>query len=69
MPTTATSSLSPVVSVNNSTVPPKQPQIVTLSTSTPKSNVKTATATKTFITNNQQPVSSHYKVFTASSHV
>jgi len=50
-------------------VPSKQPQIVTLSTSTSKSTVKTTTLTKTSTANNQQPVTNHIKVFSTPSHV
>lgn len=75
VPTTAASSLasSPVSVVTTTavTVPPKQPQIVSLSsTSTSKPNVKTTTVTKTSTANNnQQPIANHIKVFSASPHV
>ncbi|CAH1714236.1 protein lin-54 homolog [Aphis gossypii] len=72
VPTTATSSIgSSTVSVVTTTTTaafPKQPQIVTLSTSTPKSNVKTTTVAKTSTANSQQPVTNHIKVFTSSPH-
>ncbi|XP_025415888.1 protein lin-54 homolog isoform X2 [Sipha flava] len=70
VPTTATSSLasSTVSVVTTTTVTAStKPQIVTLSTSTPKSNVKT-TITKTSTSNTQQPVTNHIKVFSTSSH-
>lgn len=50
-------------------MPPKQPQIVTLSNSTAKPSVKTTTVTKTSTANIQQPVTNHIKVFSASPHV
>lgn len=71
VPTTATNLVSSTVSVvttTTATAIPKQPQIVTLSTSTPKSNIKTTTVAKSSTANNQQPVTNHIKVFTASSH-
>ncbi|XP_060880821.1 protein lin-54 homolog [Metopolophium dirhodum] len=73
VPTTATSSLGSstvsVVTTTTATSLPKQPQIVTLSTSAPKSNVKTTTTVaKTSTASNQQPVTNQIKVFTASPH-
>uniref|UniRef100_A0A2S2PGR8 Protein lin-54 n=1 Tax=Schizaphis graminum TaxID=13262 RepID=A0A2S2PGR8_SCHGA len=62
------STVSVVTSTTMTTALPKQPQIVTLSTTTPKSNVKTTTVAKTSTANNQQPVTNHIKVFTASPH-
>jgi len=57
------------VSTTTTTSLPKQHQIVTLSTSTQKSNVKTTTVAKTSTASNQQPVTNQVRVLTASPHV
>ncbi|XP_050429417.1 protein lin-54 homolog isoform X2 [Adelges cooleyi] len=72
VPTSASNLASSTVSVVTTTTvsaPPKQPQIVTVSSSTHKPNIKTTPiTTKTTVASNQGTVANHIKVFSASPH-